>query len=202
MDETKTGEVLELPITRQLAAIFERRGATRKEFDESLSGSVFPSELSRTGHVVDVQAHNAVITEAGGEKFWFQGCRNSFNSVAEREFLLPRSLAKRLVNHARPHDVTEDHAVEQLREPANAWRIGMTTFARCPCVPVEWSESRARFAVQTSSNRTGIAMFSAATKPSTHLIAPSSDRCAPNSVRSAPSSERSAAMSSFVARSP
>ena len=36
--------------------------------------------------------------------------------------MLPRSLTKRLVNHARPSDVTEGYAadwtVEQLREPA------------------------------------------------------------------------------------
>ena len=42
--------------------------------------------------------------------------------MAERELRLPRSLTNRLVNHARPGDVTEGHAadwtVEQLREPA------------------------------------------------------------------------------------
>ena len=36
--------------------------------------------------------------------------------------MLPRSLTKRLVNHARPSDVTEGYAadwtLEQLREPA------------------------------------------------------------------------------------
>ena len=42
--------------------------------------------------------------------------------MAERELMLPRSLTKRPVNHARPSDVTEGYAadwtVEQLREPA------------------------------------------------------------------------------------
>ena len=55
-------------------------------------------------------------------KFWFHGLRNAFITVAERELMLPRSLTKRLVNHARPSDVTEGYAadwtVEQLREPA------------------------------------------------------------------------------------
>ena len=45
-----------------------------------------------------------------------------FITVAERELMLPRSLTKRLVNHARPNDVTEGYAadwtMEQLREPA------------------------------------------------------------------------------------
>ena len=48
--------------------------------------------------------------------------RNSFITVAERELMLPPSLTKRLVNHARPNDVTEGYAadwtVAQLRELA------------------------------------------------------------------------------------
>ncbi len=50
------------------------------------------------------------------------GLRNCFITVAERELILPRSLTKRLVNHARPQDVIEgyvaDWTVEQLRELA------------------------------------------------------------------------------------
>ena len=124
VDETKTGEVLELPITRQLAEIFERRWAQaeRASPGKPLTGFLFPSDWSRTGHIVDVQPVYAPITKAGGAKFWFHGLRNSFISVAERELMLSRSLTKRLVNHARSHDVTEGYAadwtVEQLREPA------------------------------------------------------------------------------------
>ena len=124
VDETKTGEVLELPITRQLAAIFELRRAEVQSpsSGEPLTGFLFPSDRSKTGHVMDVQRVYAAITEAGGTKFWFHGLRNSFISVAERELMLPRSLTKRLVNHARAGDVTEGYAadwtVEQLREPA------------------------------------------------------------------------------------
>ena len=59
---------------------------------------------------------------AGGQKSWLHGLRNAFITVVERELMLPRSLTKRLVNHARPGDVTEGYAadwtVEQLREPA------------------------------------------------------------------------------------
>ena len=62
------------------------------------------------------------ITETGGTRFWFHGLRNAFITVAERELMLPRSLTKRLVNHARPSDVTEGYAADwtipQLREPA------------------------------------------------------------------------------------
>ena len=47
--------------------------------------------------------------------------RNCFITVAERELML-HALAKRLVNHAPPNDVTEGYAADwtigQLREPA------------------------------------------------------------------------------------
>ena len=70
----------------------------------------------------ELQAHYEAIGRASGAKFWFHGLRNCFITVAERELMLPRSLTKRLVNHARPGDVTEGYAadwtVEQLREPA------------------------------------------------------------------------------------
>ena len=122
VDEIKTGEVLELPITRQLAAIFERRCADCENAENTPAGWVFPSRASKSGHVLDVQRFHAGISRAGGTKFWFHGLRNSFISVAERELLLPRSLTKRLVNHARSDDVTEgyvaDWTVEQLRGPA------------------------------------------------------------------------------------
>ena len=122
VDETKTGEVLELPITKQLARILERRRAEVEECGEPLTGWVFPSAKSRSGHIEDTARFYGAITDAGGTKFWFHGLRNSFITVAERELLLPRSLTKRLLNHARDGDVTEGYAadwtVEQLREPA------------------------------------------------------------------------------------
>ena len=62
------------------------------------------------------------IGRTRGEKFWFHGLRNCFITVAERELLLPLSLTKRQVNHARSSDVTERYAadwtIEQLHEPA------------------------------------------------------------------------------------
>ena len=116
VEETKTGEPLELPITRQLAAILERRLADRD------GPWVFPSPRSGAGHVSDLARFYGEISEKGGTRFWFHGLRNAFITVAERELMLPRSLTKRLVNHARPQDVTEGYAadwsVEQLREPA------------------------------------------------------------------------------------
>ena len=119
VDETKTGVPLELPITRQLAAILERRRAAGGGASE---GWVFPSRISRSGRVAELSHMYAAIGRTGGAKFWFHGLRNCFITVAERELLLPLSLTKRLVNHARPSDVTEGYAadwtIEQLREPA------------------------------------------------------------------------------------
>ena len=120
VEETKTGEPLKLPLTRQLAAIFERRldgGETQSE-----EGWLFPSPTSSDGHLRGIHHYHADISKAAGTRFWFHGLRNVFITVAERELMLPRSLTKRLVNHARPSDVTEGYAadwtVEQLREPA------------------------------------------------------------------------------------
>ena len=115
--ETKTGVPLELPITRQLSSILDRR---REETDGT--GWVFPSAASESGHIEVLSHQYAPITRAGGTKFWFHGFRNCFITVAERNLMLPRSLTKRLVNHARPSDVTEGYAADwsigQLREPA------------------------------------------------------------------------------------
>ena len=78
----------------------------------------------------------------GGTKFWFCGFRNCLITVAERELLLLRPLAKQLVNHARPSDVTGGYAADwsigQLREPAQTsptgsklcWRLGLNLRAQ------------------------------------------------------------------------
>ena len=119
VDNTKTGAPLELPITRQLAAILDRRWG---ESGHLKGGWVFPSAASRTGYFVKLTYFHRRISEAGGAKFWFHGMRNCFITVAERELMLPHALTKRLVNHAPPRDVTEGYAADwtigQLREPA------------------------------------------------------------------------------------
>ena len=122
VEETKTGEPLELPITRQLAAILARLRMEAGYPAVEPGGWVFPSPTSEAGHIVELSHLYPRITRTAGTKFWFHGLRNCFITVAERELMLPRSLTKRLVNHARPSDVTEGYAadwtVEQLREPA------------------------------------------------------------------------------------
>ena len=83
---------------------------------------MFPSPRGGAGHVADLARFYGAVSEKGGTRFCFHGLRNAFITVAERELMLPRSLTKRLVNHARPQDVTEGYAADwsvgQLREPA------------------------------------------------------------------------------------
>ena len=71
VEDTKSGEPLEFPVTRQLAAIVERRLAGRERFAAKTRGWVFPSETSGSGHLEGMQHLNARIGEAGGSKFWF-----------------------------------------------------------------------------------------------------------------------------------
>lgn len=111
---TKTGTTIELPITRQLNEILKRRSGHPRW--------VFPSGTSASGHIEELQHLYTPISSMAGTKFWFHGLRNAFITVAVRDLMLPMSLAKRLVNHTRPSDVTENYAadwtVDQLREPA------------------------------------------------------------------------------------
>ena len=123
VEETKTGEPLELPVTRQLVAILQNRFAECERFPERSRGWVFPSETSKLGHMNSgMQYLNDRISEAGGARFWFHALRNCFITVATRDLMLPMSLTKRLVNHAKPQDVTEGYAadwtMEQLRAAA------------------------------------------------------------------------------------
>ena len=118
IEETKTGEPLQLPITKQLAAIFKRR----KQGNET--DWMFPSKIAKSGHVENLNYLYPAISKAGGTKFWFHALRNNFITVAEREVGLATSLTKRLVNHARSQDVTEGYAAdwtsEQLLRAAQA----------------------------------------------------------------------------------
>ena len=73
---------------------------------------MFPSSASASGHVVDLAHFYGLIAETGGTKFWYHALRNCFITVAERDLLLPCTLTKRLVNHARPNDITEGYAAD------------------------------------------------------------------------------------------
>ena len=74
IDDTKNGEPLEFSITRQLAAILERRFAGREQFAGEAQRWVFPSEISASGHLESIQHLNARIGEAGGRNSGSMRC--------------------------------------------------------------------------------------------------------------------------------
>ena len=109
--ETKNGRPLELPITRQVKGMLERRRAAAGAHDRW----VFPGPSGR-GPYKRAGAWYARVSERAGAKFWFHACRNCFITVAVRDLMLPESLVKRLVNHAPSEDVTEGYAAAWTRE--------------------------------------------------------------------------------------
>ena len=109
--ETKSGRPLELPVTRQVREVLERRRAASGADD----GWVFPGPGGR-GPYKRAGDWYPRISQGAGTKFWFHACRNCFITVAVRDLMLPESLVKRLVNHAPPDDVTEGYAAEWTRE--------------------------------------------------------------------------------------
>ena len=112
----------ELPVTTQLATILDRCHAASGNPAPGLCAWVFPSPTSASGHLKDTHHLYSRITEAGGAKFWFQGMRNCYLAVAERDLLLPSSLTSRLLNRTPSGGIATGHpgdwTIEQLREPA------------------------------------------------------------------------------------
>ena len=117
--ETKSGRPFELPVSRQVKGILERRRAAADAHDRW----VFPGPSGR-GPYKRAGDWYARVSERAGTKFWFHACRNCFITVAVRDLMLPESLVKRLVNHAPSGDVTEGYAAawtrEELREASQA----------------------------------------------------------------------------------
>ena len=118
IEENKSTRTLDLPITRQLTVILERRREAPRQKTPAAAGQwVFPGPRRREPYR-HVNGWYRRISERGGAKFWFHACRNCFITVAMRDLMLPESMVKRLVNHAPSRDVTEGYAaawtLEQL----------------------------------------------------------------------------------------
>ena len=139
--ETKNGRSLELPVSRQVKDMLERR----RKAPDAVGDWVFPGPAGR-GPYTRVGNWYSRISQVAGSNFWFHGCRNCFITVAIRDLMLPESLVKRLVNHAAPDDVTEGHAAEWRREELceASQRIAdrVESLAEQPIVPVSatWRE--------------------------------------------------------------
>ena len=112
----------ELPVTTQLAGILNRRHPECGRPEPGQRAWVFPSPTSASGHLKETKHLYGRISETGGAKFWFQGMRNCYLAVAERDLLLPSSLTSRLLNRAPIGGIAaghpEDWTLLQLREPA------------------------------------------------------------------------------------
>ena len=111
----------DLPVTTQLAGILDRRHAECGRPEPGLHAWVFPSPASASGHLKETKHLYGRISDAGGAKFWFQGMRNCYLAVAERDLLLPSSLTSRLLNRAPIGGIAaghpEDWTIQELREP-------------------------------------------------------------------------------------
>ena len=108
MDETKGGGRLEFPVTRQLAALLERRWLARP----SEARWVFASPASPEQPLSRPDSYYRAIARHGGKPFWYHALRNCFGTVAAHELKLPESLVKRLVNHRARGDVTQGYATQ------------------------------------------------------------------------------------------
>ena len=131
VDETKTGEHLELPLTRQLAALLARR----REATPGAAGWVFASPANPEQPLSRPDSYYRAIVRHGGKPFWHHALRNCFVTLAAHELKLPESLVKRLVNHRTGGDVTQDYAtqwtLEQLREPAQRIADRIDVLIKC-----------------------------------------------------------------------
>ena len=108
----KNGDELNIPITRQLAAIFQNRAQARE------NDFVFPG-TGKTGHLVSPSKQVDALQKLNGFRITSHDLRRTFLSVGENEVSYMQ--LKRLVNHSTKNDVTAGYIildVEQLRRPA------------------------------------------------------------------------------------
>jgi len=111
--ETKTGVVLEVPISRFIIGRLKER---MKYYYDGPDSYIFPS-YGKTGHIVEAKAGLEVVRLATGIKATHHDLRRSFISYCE-ELEINIFSRKRLANHAIPLDVTEGYtmfSMEKLR---------------------------------------------------------------------------------------
>ncbi len=110
--ETKNGEPLTVPLSKQLLDLLSLRSMM------ATCEYVFPG-TGATGHLTDVKRSVRKVCEASGVRFTLHDLRRTFITAAEGLDVSAYAL-KRLVNHSMAGDVTAGyivHDVERLREP-------------------------------------------------------------------------------------
>lgn len=109
---TKSGRILELPITKSLQSIINRDRLITSEY-------VFPSE-NVTGKIIEPKKVVAKIKELSNCDCNWHDLRRTFLTLGE-SLDIGRYTLKRLANHALTSDVTEGYLVltsEELRAPS------------------------------------------------------------------------------------
>ena len=123
VEETKTSAPLELPITRKLATIVERRFAESGASSDDDDDWVFSVRRARRrgphrGPIARLQAHR----RRGRGAVLVPRLAQLLHQRRRARPAAAHALTKRLVNHAPASDITEgygaDWTIEQLREPA------------------------------------------------------------------------------------
>lgn len=116
--ETKNGKTLIVPIAQYaVAALKEHQG----HFYSGPDGYVFPS-YGKLGHLRDPRRSLEKVTAASGVNFMLHDFRRTFLTFCNA-VQIPVWTQKRLVNHAKPDDVTQgyvQHEIEFLRRDVEA----------------------------------------------------------------------------------
>ncbi len=121
VEETKTGSLLERPITRQPGTILPCAAAGQQR---RYAGGHAGLGVPRRGQASRAMSKHSSSTTSGSARSAVPssgGLHNAFIAEAERGLMLPRSLAKQMATHTRPSDMAEgdtaDWPVGQFREP-------------------------------------------------------------------------------------
>lgn len=123
---TKNGDPLDLPLSRFLGGLLERR-----RDDNSNSDWVFPGRDRRT-HLVEPKKYYARVSAASGVDFTLHDLRRTFITIAE-SLDIPHYALKRLLNHRTDSDVTGGYIIisaERLREPVEKVAARILELAR------------------------------------------------------------------------
>ena len=88
-EETKTGEPLELPLTRQLVALLEHCRAVAKGMPERARPWVFASETGASGHVHNPQYLYAPMTSFAHDLDRVSSGRARFPDTHDGTFVTP-----------------------------------------------------------------------------------------------------------------
>ena len=121
--KTKNKKPLELPFTDTIESLLDRLRACRDMADSKTSPWVFPSTMSKTGHLYTVSRSLSSVNKQAGLSIRLHDLRRTFVSTAN-SIRIPSYTIKKLVNHSSGGDVTASvynvMDVDDLREPMQA----------------------------------------------------------------------------------